>query len=370
MGGFVTAGDWHLSRLTWQHRPRIVGDSFFALEQIVSFCIERRAALLGLGDLCDKDRPDSAAVTCLSQQMQRMQDAGLPVFYIQGQHEMASPPWMSVHAWPIHVDRMCFTIPGLQEVTFYGLDWRPREQFEAAMAEMLTCPITPQFLLTHQVWNEHMGNVVTVPEANMQQVPPYVWAVLTGDYHKHQITTHATPNGSKQLVSTGAISVRNLGELDQKYFYYCPCETNLEFLSVPIRGRPWVSTQITSLDQLTPLKEQLQAQAVGLPDYMQAPICDLKVSADIPGAYQAISEAFQDSHLWLEVTRSEIQAQEVVLTEAAAQAQSLPDLISANVPEGDTREDLLELIGSHLSPTEAVRSLVARITQVEGANAS
>lgn len=355
MPGLIHAGDWHLSRLTWQHRSLLTGDSFHALARIVDLCLHRRAALFAAGDLLDKDKPDSAAVACMHHEMDRMEQAGLPVFYIQGQHEKADPPWMASHKWPKHVHNTVFTVPGIPGA-FYGLDWVPREQFVEFMSSGI--PADCHSMLAHQVWMEHMGNVVTVPEANVHDLPPQIRLVFTGDYHVHQQTRYMTQSGEKVLISSGSISMRSITEQPQKSVWYFDGQ-NLE--SVPIPGRPVINTNITSLEQIQQLADWAAEAGKNLPEELRAPICVLKFPSELQGAFATINRIFANAHLWLEEQRPGILPQEVILSEAAANATSLPELIAANVPEGDPRDLLLELVSSSLSPKEAVRALVARL---------
>jgi hypothetical protein len=356
MPGFILASDWHLSRLTWQHRPKIVGDSFFALAQVVDACIERRATLLAPGDLFDKDRPDSAAVACMSEQMSRMQAAGLLVYYVQGQHEKASPPWLHSHAWPEHLDDKVLRIPGVAGF-ICGIDWCPREVFAERIQAVQED--SARFLLCHQVWTEHMGAVVTVPEANVHQLGNIEMS-LSGDYHKHQITRWETQSGCKLLVSPGAISVRNLGELGEKHIFYFNDD---KFESVALGRRPQIRLAITAanLDQLGTVRSQLAELGRPMPEYMRRPICVFQYPAELEGAFQRINELFGDCELWLEEQRSEISPQEIILSEAS-QALTLPELIAANVPAGETQQHLLSLMSPTFSPAEAVRNLVTKLT--------
>jgi len=365
MSGFVHASDWHLSRLTWQHRPRLWGDSFFALEQIVDFCIRQEAVLFGAGDLLDKDRPESAAVACMHKQMDRMEEARLPVYYVQGQHEKADPPWMSSHPWPIHLHKQACSVPGVNGV-FYGLDWMPRDQFAEAITEMANSSRSgPVYLVCHQVWSEHMGNVITVPEANMQQVACVADIVLSGDYHVHQLTRHITQFGEQLLVSPGSISVRNMGEEFDKQFWY---HDGTRFHSIPLRGRPWVRTFIHTPDhlaQLEQLKATLELAGASLPDNIKTPMCIFQYPSDLEGAHKRLNEVFGDCHLWLEEQRSEVAPQDVAI-QNASEALSLPDLIAVNVPAGEIQEHLLQLMNPELPPKEAVRNLVLQLNPAKG----
>ena len=134
MAGIVFGADPHLSRLTWADRPTIVGDAFYSLHQVIGFCLQHGAELALLGDVFDSTRPDSTAVAEACRAMDKMQEAQLRVFYIQGNHEKeAFTPWMSVHAWPQHIDKKTFRLDG---VTYYGLDWRPSRSIKEELQQV------------------------------------------------------------------------------------------------------------------------------------------------------------------------------------------------------------------------------------------
>ena len=114
------------------------GDSYHSLAQIVDYCIEHNLPLIAGGDLFDKPDPDPVSVNVMCREMDKMRDANLPVYFIQGQHERVRrdlgdghgrPEWMHVHSWPTHVHEQTFEIDG---VTFYGLDWTPKEHIADA----------------------------------------------------------------------------------------------------------------------------------------------------------------------------------------------------------------------------------------------
>ena len=87
MSGFVFSADWHLSFGTWAKHATLVGDSYHSLRQIVDYCIDVNCPLVAGGDLFDKPVPDPVSVSVMCREMDRMQAAGLPVYFIQGQHE-------------------------------------------------------------------------------------------------------------------------------------------------------------------------------------------------------------------------------------------------------------------------------------------
>jgi hypothetical protein len=229
---FIFSSDWHLSFGMSGKHPGMVGGSYAALHEIVDLCLTHNVPLIAAGDLFDKPIPDPVSVNVMCQEMQRMQDAGLAVYFTQGQHERVkrsiiasstdqggSPCWMNVHQWPVHVHGESFEIAG---VKFFGLDWMPPEELEAVFAHRghlpageLFIPDDTDVLICHQVWKEFMGDHCN-PECTIDQVP-FVKTILTGDYHEQAAHVGTGRTGQQVLmISTGSTNIRSMGETPHK----------------------------------------------------------------------------------------------------------------------------------------------------------
>lgn len=342
--GFVFSADWHLSALTWQHRPRLRGDTFFALQQVVDYCLKHHKPLIAGGDLFDKDRPDSAAVAAAFTQLSRMEYAGLPVYYIQGQHERAAPPWLAAHAWPQHVDRAQFTIPGCG-FSFYGLDWRPAHEALAAYAAI---PTNVNVVVGHQVWHEYMGSI-TRPELSLADVPPHVLIVLTGDFHQHQITQHQTAHGPRQMVSPGALTMRTIKEPAHHGFYDYAASTGA-FISIAIQSRPMLSAMVrneTELDALAQAVEQARAAAAV---EVSEPIVRVTYRLDEwPAAHRQIYDRLDGAHIF-----------EINATNAIALPEFSGDAAPAVVDDNTTLTELIQAASAEV-PQDIVREILAAV---------
>jgi len=356
MAGVVFTSDWHLSSRTWAHRPRLVGDTDFSLWQIVSFCLKHQAAMIAAGDLFDKDRPDPAAVGSLIRAMDAMRAAGLPVYYIQGQHERTDNPWLGIHEHPIHVDGKLFQIPGFQQ-DFYGLDWTPATQI---VERLTSVPGSVEFLVCHQVWLEHMG-LLCNPECDVQFVPRHVRYVLTGDYHQHQIIE---PRPGLKMVSPGSISIRNLGEPENKSFWYLPVD-GAEFQSVPLCTRVVIRHTISNEAQLAAFVTDLELARAGMRRgdvriLDGEPICAVKFMNELPNAYQRISQVAGEAHLFIEeIKQTTVELLEpglVAPTEDVTLAGCLREVLPQ---ESDLGPAIVSLLASTKPPMVAVQELVA-----------
>ena len=127
----VLSSDWHLSPFSWKKHPNVHRDSYYSLQQIVDLCIQLNVPLIAAGDLFDIKHPPSESVVFCVEQMARLQRVGLPVYYIQGQHELSEIPWISLCPNATHIDSFksdlnfkTFDIQGLrvagQDIEFSG----------------------------------------------------------------------------------------------------------------------------------------------------------------------------------------------------------------------------------------------------------
>lgn len=360
---FVISSDWHLSSLTWKHRPTLVGDAAFSLQQIVDFCIAKQCPLIGAGDLLDSDKPDPGAVAVLCQQLDRMESARLPVYYIQGQHELASPPWLSIHSWPTHVHQQTFMIGDLK---LYGLDWTPRDAVAEALARI---PPNTGALVCHQVWAEHMGSL-TNPECSVHAMP-HVPYVFTGDFHKHQSKIHETSQGPVTMVSPGAISVRNMGELDQKGFWFY---NDGLLTSTRLVTRPWLGGMIATDAALKYWRHEGErfvqgyvSEYPGIPKEVLTPIAKVTYPESFIDGHRKITEALGWMHLWLEMTpeakpdavRDDLA--DAAPAEDASETTTLAGCLDKILDQSShLRDDILYLLDSPRSPTVCLEEIVTR----------
>jgi hypothetical protein len=238
---FVFAADLHLSKLVWSGRPDIADDSYRAMSQVVDTALRHRVPLVLGGDLFDKRKPDSESVAVAYENLERMARENLPVYFNQGQHDMADPPWLTIHPWPKHIHKQSFELAGYQ---FYGLDWQPAGVLQTELAQI---PPRTTFLVAHQVWKEHMGGIGN-PEGSVSEVPHALF-LLTGDYHHTQITEWPNANGQKMsVVSPGSTHMRAIDEPAQKscYLFSRQPDGKVVITAEPLATRPYYEVRINN----------------------------------------------------------------------------------------------------------------------------
>lgn len=298
---FVFCADLHLADGAWTSRPAIYGDSYFSLRQIIDYCIEHNLPLVIGGDVLDVKRNSARPIQQLCQAMERMSAAKLPVYYIQGQHELdRNVTWLSVHPWPQNVNKQRFDVNG---VKLYGIDWLPRGDIQTAFQE---APEDVDMLVCHQVWKDLMKNIGR-PECCLNDVY-HVSYVLSGDFHVTKIETALNAHSEiAHLVSPGSTCMQDISESQEKYFFLVTrgVDGGFEFVPQQLKTRAMKAYTVTDaqlLDDLcaggfvADIDEMLDTT---LPAEINKPLVRVKFDKRIPDAFLRISTAVGDAaHLF------------------------------------------------------------------------
>jgi len=298
---FVFCADLHLADGAWTSRPDIYGDAYYSLQQIIDYCVAQHLPLVIGGDVLDVKRNTAQPIRELYEAMQRMADAQLPVYYIQGQHELdRNVSWLSVHPWPQNVNQKTFEING---VKLYGIDWLPRNDIQAAFTQV---PPDTAILVCHQVWKDFMKNIGR-PECTLTDVH-HVTRVLSGDFHvtkiEYSVNAQAQPIA---LISAGSTCMQDISESSEKHFYLVTTDSagTLGFELQPLKTRPMANYVVATQAEL----DELCASVFGahitrmydptLPVNISKPLVRVKFDKNIPDAYLRISTAIGESaHLF------------------------------------------------------------------------
>lgn len=290
--------DAHLQESAWSTRA-VIGDAAFALDQIVTAAIRNKvAAVFGAGDLIDKQRNRAYPIREFFRQLDRLRDADIPFYYIQGQHDRDNPTWLSAHSHAQHLHGKTVNLDGFQ---IYGMDWQPADKIHDEMAKI---PQGTDILVAHQVWGEFMGGVTT-PEANFEDVP-IVATVFTGDLHVNRTFSTIGKSGQSVTVySPGSTCRQSIDEQPDKYFMLLE-DGNWTTSSLDVR--PTLDDiEITDDDTLDKYLSNLPINITGvldlykhLPPHMRKPYLRVKYAAELNDAARRLEAACADKvHLFL-----------------------------------------------------------------------
>lgn len=359
---FALVSDGHLRRMTWAKHPLLWGDAYFSLQQIVDYCVQHGLDLIAAGDMFDKQLPDAASVKAMYSACDQMQDAGLHIYFIQGQHERSVyETWIGVHPWPIHIHKRSFTIQGYR---FYGLDWTPAD---VVRRELSAIPEDTDFLVAHQVWAEFMR---FGPECSFGDVH-HASYLLTGDYHVHLRRTSANAQGLPlQVYSPGSMHMQATDEPPVKQFFACQIEGgNFVFHDVPLRTRPFHEFDLRTAEDvlefvnstIVQILEASQAR-MDLPEHIRTPIVVIRYDEEVDtgdiSPYNLLREATQNVHGFL--TPYVVEVEDVVVRPPSLDVQSnvLQVCLDQVEPPGEVRDITLRILNSQ-NPTLEIETMAA-----------
>lgn len=298
-------------------------DSFYAFEQAVDYAIANPGVeLILVGDNTDinGDPPDSVAAVLLflRSQFDRLKAAGIPVKYINAQHDTTTPSWeKAVHSWPLYVgggdvvfklaDRKCF-----------ALDFQPTDKLGEALSRISR---SAEILFCHQVWSEFVGAQVPANGSLslLRTNFPKLRLAFTGDYHTCQSLTI----DGVEVWSPGSGCLQEITESENKSFLLLRADMSVE--AIPLKKRPlvrWrgVATE-SRLDEVLAALEEYKQQPTdaNLPEAIQRPAVYVQYSTEIPDAKRRLEAAAKGHfHLFLKTITSEADEPESVADSVVA----------------------------------------------------
>lgn len=295
----IVTGDWHLKPgdRIWKYRKNPSGDSWFSMKQIASAINKLNPRYLFLlGDIFHAPVNPSDVLSRFREFLKLLQ-VPVRVFYLQGQHDMADPPWLSLvegnpgHPVPSRISGLLRDEP--TGVVFWGLDYTPsaQEAFNAILEGSKNGGI--DVLLTHQAWTEAIG--FGGGNASFEFLRDFsgVKKIISGDLHKSthfNIPLHdplsffvsKKPNDYEvgkllELVFPGPICITDLNS--HPPFSCLVLYEDLSYARYSLRGRVYVSGQVNTDEQFDAFIEKNPPSGLidpTLPEEIQKPIVYLK----------------------------------------------------------------------------------------------
>lgn len=228
MTKLLVTSDWHLSDRIWKHRP-IEGDSYAACHYICDWAFENGVThVIIAGDILDKQRNNSTAIHHLTTNLEMLTDAGIKVYFNQGQHCMQEQPWPLLVPGVVHLK--LGDVYNIGDLMVGGFDFCHKEQLQVYLK---SDPVKElDMLVCHQVWHDFMGDVGN-PQGCFADVPDNISTIITGDYHEAICQGYA----GKVVLSPGSTHLRSISEPVDKSFYVCDfnSQTFARSVSIPTR---------------------------------------------------------------------------------------------------------------------------------------
>lgn len=331
-------GDNHLRPQTWAKHPSLFGDAYESWRQIITQCETRRLPLVILGDLFDSTRPDSYSVGVYLHGLTRMEQARLAVYYIEGNHDVADPPWASLTPWARPVRR--FTLGDIQ---FYGLSFVS----SALLPEELSrIPVGTRVLLSHQSWLEIQRVGHTDGQFGMI---PHGLTMLVADYHVCGTYNGKAGNGEDVIAySPGSTAMQALNEPQDKYFGILYDDLSVEW--VKLETRPCVLVACNTMEELDDLVARIPAGLTTAQPFcpdIRKPILRIRYNDTLPEAFSRFTAAAGEQyHLFLEpqrqLTTQVIDIEAVAQTSFQSLVTAIGELCAPDSPEHQAARRLLE----------------------------
>jgi hypothetical protein len=324
----VLTSDWHLSPFSWKKHPNVHRDSYYSLQQIVDLCIKLNVPLIAAGDLFDIKQPPSESVVFCFEQMKRLERVGLPVYYVQGQHELSEIPWMSLCSNAVHIDSFKtsqpfkeFEIQGLrvvgQDIEFSG------NRFADQCRAMHSYAGKDRFDLyvTHQVWADFIKKS---DENFMFKNAAFAKVIYTGDYHKTEILNIE----GTECLSSGSINMQATNEPPHKLIFIL--NSDLSWTQYRLKTRPFALFELKSekhfdiLMGLTNDELLVEWPHKDLPQHIATPLVCVRYQNNIPNAYDLLCDKFRNWNY--EIIPTDFNSSEVTAAVERKHIQELVDI--------------------------------------------
>lgn len=343
----VIAADTHLDDGNWlQHG--IAGDSRHAFSYVLGQAAKYSVPVILAGDVIDVKRPSSGTLEFLRSSLAAY---GGTVYYIQGQHELADPPWLSVVGDPaltVHLSGRREKLP--RGPSIVGLDWTPADTLSPAMASLPAADVG----IMHQVWLEFMGSI-TGTEGELKSIT-FAPLVVTGDLHKYQVYKYRRKNNANLVVySPGATHIRKINEPAEHYCLLLHADKTVSRVAIPSRRK--LTVKATTRERLESLikewkvleREKGWLVNVTVPEDLRKPLLHLHYAQELTELANVLMEQVGQDYY---VFPKSLEAADAFAEEKRAASRNFRRLgpvgcLSQLVdPQGDDHKALVRLLRS------------------------
>lgn len=337
--------------------------TFKAFDRLIDYAVETRPDfLLIVGDLYDGEDRSLRAQLKFQIAMERLQEAGIPVFVSYGNHDHLGGSWTrfelppNVHEFTDEVGEAALSVRG-QEVVIHGFSYPQRHVREEMISGF---PIaagkeTIHIGLLHgsQAGNESHAVYSPFTVGELQSRRYDYWAL--GHIHLRQQLSESPP-----IIYPGNIQGRHRHEQGEKGFYeveLSKSDTKMTFVPTNVIRFASLEVHGTSIRHANVLLETCQQAIETFISENGPSIIDLEIRMDAESAafYNETSDA-----IWLEALRELLQEQEqfvwvqrltgVTLSRAANSDNVLIEAVTAQLDNWSTKEwaDVLGDLYTHI----------------------
>lgn len=285
MHNIVVIGDTHLQEKTYVDMS-IAGDSELSFTQAVEYAKEKKVdGFIIVGDLTNIRRPSSSIVKFITTQLAELIAADIPVFVIQGQHDMASPPWATLVPGVKHVHKKVLRFG---EHNCYFLDYMPRAELQQVLADL---PPDVNVLFGHQAIKEALGfgsieNDTQSWDFELPDLPEQIKFVVLGDIH--DVKKELTSGTGVRAIYCGSTYMCKINEKTDKSFLHMDfSKPEITYSRIPLIIRPCGKFRVFTEDEFDSLKLGLD-NFFDTMDSALAPIVYIEYLSTLQNGYSRI----------------------------------------------------------------------------------
>lgn len=259
MAKIALVSDVHLGTRQYGLKERY-DDFIVAFERFGKSVVEHEvdAVVIG-GDLFDSPRPDAKSVLQAQYVLRGIDQMGIPVFGIDGNHDLSNSGWMQVIGAYALFDGIPVSVNSLKGIKMVGVNYKSGRDFISALQQMVDDRVKADILVAHFALAEMNGGGSA--DTGVQELSPIldklgVKCVLMGHVH---IPDCRKWNGVL-YVNPGSTEMKSANEPKEKYYFILDTDT-WEAEPVRIETRKVEEIEIADEEDLLAFQAELEAEA-------------------------------------------------------------------------------------------------------------
>lgn len=314
------------------------------------------------GDLFDSPRPDARSVRVAQQVVASIRDAGIPVYGIDGNHDLADGYWLSVIGGE---ELLPFEATDVGNATISGISYKNGRDLISEIQKMVDLGMKTDVLVAHFALAEMNGGGSA--DTGVRELSPLldklgVKAMLMGHVH---IPDCRKWNGVL-YVNPGSTEMKSSNEPQDKYFYVLDTDT-WEAVPVPIETRKVVGVEIVDEASLFELQRVLDEEAKNSADMpmVKRPFYQIIADDSIDDGYKRIAAIVHDTGAIARIVMRSSKARDLApVVDRKESVATLESAIEARFPK---ESDEAKLISSmlHSPDPSSIHLIVDRFMKGE-----
>jgi len=344
--------DAHLSEQMYVHRPLIRGDSYRALDSIVDKILDKHeeGSVIFCGDNFNSARPSALDVHVMMESVYRLEQKGIAVYGIQGNHDLSKKSWMDL----CEVNNLHKQTIEIEGKKVYGLDYTPGARIFEEL-DHINREIECDILVLHQSFvhlcpfDSYSLEVDDIPGSVRE-------AVVSGHIH---IPDKRENSLGISVVSPGATHPRSISQPSGTFIQY----NDKDFLHIAtpssrlikrffVFDKPSMEETVEELEKLEYMTKK---------GFDEWPLIEIKYHVDCISYLEKLNKYIDRCHLFTKAHAESLMdpAEEIQIDMNTSKKDILEQCIDKDSPEFKLTMTLLES-----NPTLVIEELDAEFRSV------